>query len=47
MTQALTAGKDNGIELLELTGPALTSGSPPQNAFFQVAATELANRTGS
>ena len=46
MEQALTAARANGIELLELTGPALTSGSPPQNAYFQVAPAKAANQSG-
>ena len=34
---ALGTAGEHGIELLQLTGPALTSGTPPQHAFFQIA----------
>ncbi len=35
---AVTAAEEHGIELLQLTGPALTSGKPPAHAFLQIAA---------
>ena len=42
--EAVEIASEYGVELLQLTGPALTSGTPPQHVFFQVAAAEAASR---
>ena len=44
---AVKAASEHGLELLQLTGPALTSGRPPENAVFQVAAAETAGRVAA
>ena len=44
---AVKAASEHGLELLQLTGPALTSGRPPENALFQIAAAETAGRVAA
>jgi hypothetical protein len=44
---AVKAAGEHGLELLQLTGPALTSGSPPEHVVFQVAAAETARRAAA
>ena len=45
--EAVRVAGEHGVELLQLTGPALTSGALPQHAFFQIAAAEAASRQAS
>lgn len=41
---AVQAADEHDVELLQITGPALTSGAPPTHAVLQVAAAEGASR---
>jgi hypothetical protein len=42
--EAVETASEHGVELLQLTGPALTTGMPPEHAVFQIAAAEAASR---